>query len=124
MKTWLISLVLTLTSCMALSPETLPTDGPLGRQIQRVLSRHDSYVLGDLALADAAQEVALAQSAALDAIAGLPEVSRTALQVALEPVADRHDGYVRADSALDDLERQTYLGSTDSLRRLVALAKP
>jgi len=120
MKTALIALLLTfsLGSCVDLKPDVLPTDGALGRQVERVVHRHDDYVLADLSLSQAESEADLAQSAGLQALVGLPEVSRAAFRAAFLPVADRHDGYVRSDSVLDSLERETYLASTDGLRRL------
>lgn len=117
--TFLLTLTCTLTSCLAVPVDTLATDEALGRQIQRVIDRHDAYVAGSLH-----SERAAAESAALDALLWLPAVPRAALRVALEPVADRHDAYVAGDPALDDLERATYLASTDGLRRLVGLREP
>jgi hypothetical protein len=113
-----ILLCLSLGSCVALKPDVLPTDGALGRQVQRVVQRHDDYVLGDLSLDRAASDAALGESAALQVLVGLPEVSRSVFRSVLAPVASRHDAYVRADPSLDDLERETYLASTDGLRRL------
>lgn len=121
MKTLLLSLCLLLGACASNPPDLLSTDGALGRQVERVVNRHDDYVLDDALLSQTEADVALAQSAALESLIGLPDVSRGSLQRALAPVADRHDSYVRADAALDDLERDTYLASTDGLRRLSGL---
>lgn len=118
MRTWLIALSLTLCSCVSLAPDTVQTDGALGRQVARVIERHDSYVLGDEALTQAQADAALADSAALELLVGLPEVSRSALRGALAPVAARHDSYVRADASLEADERAQYLATTDVLRRL------
>jgi hypothetical protein len=116
-----LSVLLGLTSCIATPPDTLPTDGAIGSLVHRVVVRHDNYVLGDAALAPAASDAALAESAALETIVGLPEVLRSSLAAALAPVAARHDAYVRGDAALDELERETYLASTDGLRRLAGV---
>jgi len=114
----LVTFLVGLFSCASTRPDALSTDGALGRQVQRVVDRHDGYVLDDGSLEPAQSDAALAESAALEAIVGLPEVLRASLRSALAPVAARHDSYVRADEGLDELERETYLASTDGLRRL------
>lgn len=119
MKNALIALCLTLCACVA-SPAVLRNSGALGRQVHRVVLRHDAYVRADAALPLDKAEADLKQSAALDALASLPEVSLPALGEALTPVATRHDAYVSADASLDQLERETYLGSTQGLRDLIA----
>lgn len=121
MKQILIALALTfsLGSCISVQPDTLATDGPLGRQVQRLVSRHDDYVLGDDTLPGTATDAALAESAGLEALMGFPSVARTSLAAALEPVASRHDAYVRADPVLDELEREMFLATSDGLLRLV-----
>jgi hypothetical protein len=111
---------LLLGSCLT-APEaiTLETDGALRRQVERLVDRHDGYVLSDLEISLEVQRAALGESAALEALVALPQVSRGALGVALQPVADRHDAYVRADTRLDaDLEAATYLATSAQLRRL------
>lgn len=120
MKNILLSLALafSLGSCVSTAPDTLATDGPLGRQVHRVVERHDNYVLADSLISQPQADAFLARSAALEALVGLPEVSRAALKDALLPVADVHDAYVRADAGLDALEQETYLASTEGLRRL------
>jgi len=119
----LLALALTLSfgSCVSTPPDMLATDGALGRQVQRVIARHDDYVLADGALDLRVADEALAQSAALEALVGLPAIARSSLGAALAPVAGRHDAYVRADPQLDELERETFLASTDGLLRLANL---
>ena len=114
-------LVLAPLACVAVPVDMVQTDGALGRQVERMLQRHDSYVLDDVSLAPEAADEALEQAGAVKALMALPEVRRAALRGAVLPVADRHDAYVRADVALDQLEVETYLGSTDSLRRFLAV---
>lgn len=116
-----LALALSLGSCVSAPPDLLSTDGALGRQVQRIVSRHDDYVLGDEALDGAAADAALAQSAALEALIGLPDVARVSLGSALAPVAARHDAYVSADPSLDDLEREQFLATSSGLRRLANL---
>lgn len=113
------TLLLCLTSCVSSgSPDLLKTEGALGRQIQRVVDRHDDYVLADEDIGDILFAEATSQSAELEVLAHLPTVSRSALRGALQPVAERHDAYVRQDPVLDELERETYLATTEVLMRL------
>ena len=124
MKTIILTLALLLGACASSAPDLLQTDGPLGRQVSRVLDRHDGYVIGDISLGAAVAEAALAQSDVVRELAALPEVSRGALGAAAAPVLDRHDGYVRSDAGLDADESATYLATTDQLRRLLHLGTP
>jgi len=119
MKTFLLILSLTLGACISAPIDTVPTDGAMGRQLERVLSRHDAYVQADAALPPAEAELDLAQSAGVRSLAMLGEVRRGALAAALAPVADRHDAYVKDDLTLEQLEVDTYLASTESLRRVL-----
>ena len=114
----LLALVL-LCACVSTRVDTLKTDGAIGRQIDRVLTRHDVYVEADLSLAPLEADAALAQSDGVRSLAMLGEVRRFALRNALWPVSGRHDDYVRADLGLDELERETYLASSEQLRRLL-----
>jgi hypothetical protein len=95
-------------------------DGPLGRQVSRVLNRHDAYVAADADLDEGQVALFMGQSGVARALSLLPEVGRGPLRVALEPIEGRHDAYVRADPGLDDDERATYLASTEQLGRLLA----
>jgi hypothetical protein len=115
MRNWLIALSLALCACVSAPVDLVKTDGAIGRQIDRVLTRHDLYVQTD----PAAPAGALAESDAVRSLAMLGEVRRASLGAAFAPVADRHDGYVRADPTLDELELETYLASTSQLRRLL-----
>lgn len=121
MKTLLIALCLTLGACASpgLDTVSLSDQGPLARQVSRVLARHDAYVIGDLTLPPEEAFAFLAQADGVRSLALLPEVRRDALGAALEPVAARHDAYVAADLSLDDLRRDTYLHATGQLRRLL-----
>ena len=125
MKTSLIALSLTLLgACATARPDLVRTDGVAGRQIERVLTRHDDYVLGDAEIAPLAAEEALAQSDAVRSLVLLGEVSPRSLGAVLSPVANRHDDYVRADPELDVVARETYLASTEQLRRLSRISGP
>lgn len=120
--TFALSAVLSFTictaACVSTPPDMLATDGAVGRQIARVVARHDDYVLADLDIAPEAQQSYLASSKVLEALAGLPAVSRSGLRRAVEPVARVHDEYVRTDPTLDLDLQATYLASTDQLLRL------
>lgn len=120
-----LALVL-VSSCSALAsaPDVLPTEGALRRAIARVVTRHDGYVMGDLALSPEAAQAAMGESAALSTLSVLPEVSIPALRGALAPVADRHDSYVHADFTLDGAEVDIYLATTERLRSLVGIKVP
>lgn len=119
MKNLLLSLSLLLCACASAPIDLVQTDGAIGRQIERVLARHDAYVGADAALAPEVRAADLAQSDGVRSLAMLGEVRRAALGASLAPVEDRHDAYVRADGSLEPLESETYLASTDQLRRLL-----
>lgn len=107
-------------ACIALAPSTVPTDGAMGRQIDRLVERHDEYVLGDVILDPAAIEAALAESRDLRALASLGSVERSTLRASVAPVAARHDVYVQADASLDAEQRATYLATTAQLARVLS----
>ena len=117
MRTLLLTLALTLTatltSCVSTPVDIIPTDGAIGRQIERVVARHDTYT---------ADPVELAQSAAVRSLSFLGSARRSALAAAFAPVADRHDRFVLEDATLEQLEVDTYMASTEGLRRLLGLA--
>lgn len=119
MKSLLLSLTLALTAC-ASTPDLVPTDGAIGRQLERVLSRHDSYVIGDPGLEAANATLFLAEADAVRSLAMFGEVRRDALRGAFAPVASRHDAYVSRDATLDDLRRSTYLAATEQIGRLLS----
>lgn len=122
MKRLLTCALLALAPACAMTPEMLPTDGPLGRQVARVVERHDAYVAADASLDEATRAAYLDESATAVGLTGLPEVRADVLDAVLTPVMDRHDAYVLADGSLDALESGTYLGSTAGLRSLLAEA--
>ena len=124
MKTFLLILSLTLGACISAPIDTVKTDGAMGRQLDRVLVRHDAYVQSDAALSPVEVEADLAQSDGVRSLSMLGEVRRAALAAALAPVVDRHDSYVRDDLTLEQLEVDTYLASTESLRRVLAAGQP
>lgn len=113
-------LALPLVVACASMPEMIPMEPSVQRSMERVIGRHDLYVLADAELSEEARDLALDQSAGAYTLTALPQVSGQALQQAMAPVMDRHDAYVQADPELDELERDIYLGSTASLRRLFA----
>lgn len=111
-------------SCVAPGPVTLPTEGPLMRQIVRVIERHDSYVNGDASLETSRRDDYLAQSeGAQQLMLSMPEgIPANLLAPSLAPVLDRHDAYVQLDLGLDPLDREQYLASTSGLRSLLTAA--
>jgi hypothetical protein len=110
---------LTVVSCISAPIDLVPTDGAIGRQVERVLVRHDAYVDADLSIGADSASLAKVQSNAVRSLALLGQVRRSALGLALSPVVERHDAYVAADLTLDDLERATYLASSEQLQRLL-----
>ena len=121
MRTLLLALTLALLpgcALMAAPADTIPTNGAIGRLIDRLATRHDDYVLADVSIDPAASDAALEQSADLRAVCALPEVARGSFRAVLAPVADRYDAYVRADPVLEPLDRETFLATSHGLRRL------
>lgn len=118
MKKLILALPLLLASCIG-TPGTIPMADPVVRTIERVLDRHDAYVIEDLSLAPLTRDQWLADSASVRMIVGefaelTPEVYITLLDA---PLA-RHDAYVRMDMDLDGMEMDIYLESTERLRQL------
>lgn len=134
MKSLLIYLLaftpIALASCASLgeilapAPVTIETSGTLGRTAQRILDRHDAYVLHDAELSLSETELAQQESYAASALIehGTPQYPLAVLE-AMEPVADRHDAYVQALEA-DPLIRDIFLGDTASLLSLLRAAAP
>lgn len=120
MKYLFACLTLTLAACISAPIDTVKVEGALERQIERVLARHDTYVIADEALSAELAEVALVESDGVRDLAALPEVRRDSLGAALRPVSARHDAYVNADATLEDIERETFLAATEQLGRLLA----
>lgn len=130
----LLPLVL-LAGCMAPGPVELETFGATGRQVTRVLERHDAYVHAELLQLNRFSQAqtmepqpdhlmrALTESDQVRGLMDAPTVLAPVLASVLEPVMDRHDAYVQADATLDDLERPSYLGTTAGLRRLLNAGK-
>lgn len=115
-----------LTACAALGPVSIPTSGPVMRQVQRVVERHDSYVNADTRLAPEVKTADLAESqAVLELMVAMPDgVPPTMLEPRLTPVMDRHDHYVSFDTSLDPLNHDSYLATTEGLRELLKAAMP
>ncbi len=115
---------LMLGSCVAPGPQLLKTEGPLSRQVVRVVARHDSYVKADVSLSDVQRDAYLEESRdASDMVVYAPEVSADVLAAKLGPVLDRHDSYVKADLKLELLMSETYLASSAGLRALLKAAR-
>lgn len=116
------TLAVAMVSCKSPIPP-VSTNDAVGRQIARVVARHDAYVQADAKLTPEDVAVCLGQSSLVVSIIGdgTVGVSSEVLGPVLMPVLDRHDGYVAADPLLDALTRDTYLASSSGLRRLVGL---
>lgn len=106
---------LVLVACV--STRMVTVEGPLERQFDRVIERHDFYaeMEGDSS--------ALLESEELQLLLDLVEVDSGLLLDASEPVLDRHDDYVRGDAALDqELELPLYLKGSAAVRSLLETA--
>ncbi len=114
-----IALSFLLCSCISVPVDMIRTDGAIGRQLERVLSRHDAYVGGDVLLEEGVRAEELAESDAVRSLCILGEVRRAALGAAFAPVSARHDWYVLNDLTLEELAVDTYLASSEQLRRLL-----
>jgi hypothetical protein len=102
-----------LPSCLTI-PSTIPLQDPVVRTVERVIARHDIYVMTDMTLPQATIDAYLAESGAVSALLDLDEVSARLLEASIEGVLERHDAYVTLDVTLDDLAREVYLA--DSVR--------
>ena len=110
--------ILALAACMS-TPEIVATEGALGRQVDRVVERHNAYVVADEDMPELEAINAMADAQRAAELADMPEVNLVVLGEALDPVMIRHDSYVQSDPELDELERGVYLGSTAALRNLL-----
>lgn len=121
LKTLLAPLVLTVLAACPSVPYMLEVDGALLRTTERVILRHDDYVLADQDLTAPQVSSALAESQALSILLKSSPAPASMLQGLLAPVANRHDSYVSV-LELDALVRDIYLGDTESLRSLLSKA--
>lgn len=122
MKKLLLALPLVLAACVV-TPGTIPMADPVVRTIERVLDRHDAYVVADQDIAPLTRDQWLADTSSVRMVVNeftelTPEVYMTLLDA---PLA-RHDAYVRMDMALDGMEMDIYLESTERLRQLYEAA--
>lgn len=111
-----------LTASCASTASMIDTTGPFQRTTDRVIDRHDAYVIADEGLTDAQEADALAGSASLAAFLDMSQVQGALLSAALAPVTLRHDIYVTGDVSLDPLERDVYLMDSTRLSALVKVA--
>jgi len=109
-------------SCALLQPaDTITVQGAVGRQLERILVRYETYVVNDPGLDDAEEQLYLDDAGVVRQLAMLPQIQRLVLGQAYDPVASRHDLYVMGDVSLDPLDRDTYLLSSDQLRLVFGL---
>lgn len=113
----------TALGCATYGPVMLETQGPLRRQAERVVERHDKYVQTDLTITGAQRSSYLEQSSKAREIVMIDQVSAESLAYVLAPVLDRHDAYVYEDATLDELEKGVFLGSSEALRSLLSKAR-
>ena len=118
MRNLLTTFALALTVACS-TPTMEPMRGAVVSTIERVVERHDSYVNTDEGLDVMERDVALFESASVDAMLSLDEVNARVLEDSLEPVMVRHDEYVYTDPLLEDIEREIYMESTARLRSLL-----
>ena len=121
MKALLALPLLLATACV--SPNTVPVSMPVVRTVERVVSRHDTYVLADVDLSAEERSGALSESAEASSLMVMHEIPLALLHGSLSPVMDRYDAYVLSDIELDSLMRDIYLESSTRLRSLMEAAK-
>lgn len=89
---------------------------------QKVIDRHDAYVIADSSLDSQSSAALLAESAAADAALAGTQASAFYLSGLLEPVMVRHDAYVQGDASLLQYKRDTYLETSATMRKLLSAA--
>lgn len=124
MKNLFLSLLLVASCAAPAAPVMLPTEGPLMRQVTRVVERHNTYVTADMLLSESVREMQISDAqSVVQLMLSMPQVPADLLAPRLSPVLDRHDSYVDADFALEPLMRDTYLASSSGLRSLLSQAR-
>lgn len=114
----LVACVYTCTGCSS----KVQTSG-IRDVTQRVLERHDAYVVADDGLDSSTRAPALGQSSQVRAALEADEVAAKEIEPALLPVLDRHDRYIDADGSLEGVEKRTAKRSSRILRSVLDEAK-
>ncbi len=86
--------------------------------VEKVVARHDAYVIADEALTDDQEAGALGQSAALSQLLQLESIPVSKFKPVALPVLARHDAYIQADESVTEIERRMYMRTSSELRGL------